>query len=74
MLTKALADVKETLAVDGYELSYHQSQEGDIDIFIKAGPHACEDCLLPKPILEKIIQNALDENCISYLAVNIHLP
>jgi hypothetical protein len=74
MLDKALIDVKEGLALDGYILIAKQQEEGIVEIVIEAGPEACSECLSPKSILESIIRRALEENQVAYKKINITLP
>jgi hypothetical protein len=53
-----LRDVSEMLSFDGYELLVSASAS-ELEVDIAAGPDACEDCLVPKPLMEQIIREAL---------------
>ncbi|HHX75088.1 MAG TPA: hypothetical protein GX699_09320 [Firmicutes bacterium] len=74
MLEKALSGIKESLSYEGYDLLYREREDGVIDIQILAGPDACEDCLVPKPILENMIRRELDEHGVTYTAINLQTP
>ncbi|MEU6645572.1 hypothetical protein ABZ863_23895 [Saccharomonospora sp. NPDC046836] len=54
----ALAKLRATLAADDYELAVSESS-GGFQVRITAGPDACEDCLVPKPLLRAILHDAL---------------
>lgn len=74
MIDQALSEIKERLAVDGYELSVTEVGDGEINIIIKAGPEACSECLSPKPLLERMIANELKQKGIQFTKLNISLP
>jgi hypothetical protein len=55
-----LAPLRATLEADDYRLDV--TEDGDrIAVRISAGPQACADCLVPKPILTDIVRRALGE-------------
>jgi hypothetical protein len=50
--------LKASLAADGYELSI--TSEGDaVSVAVSAGPAACAECLVPKPIFRSILARAM---------------
>ena len=53
-----LRTVRTALEADGYLLDVTESG-GRLDARISAGPHACADCLVPKPVLRTMLQQAL---------------
>jgi hypothetical protein len=57
----ALADVREALEVDGYELSVVPVEGGRVTIEVKAGPNACVECLIPKDVFEQMVTATLGD-------------
>jgi hypothetical protein len=55
---KALEGLRTTLAADDYRLDVAPAGSG-IEVTITAGPDACADCLVPKPLMRSALQNAL---------------
>lgn len=58
-LDGALGKFREMLASDGYDLSWELTGQDKVVVQIEAGPEACEDCLVPLPIMEAIMSDAL---------------
>lgn len=56
----ALREFRDMMARDGYELSWSEIEDRRIVVEIAAGPDACSDCLVPKPVMESIMSDALD--------------
>ena len=54
----ALAGLRSTLEADNYRMSVTESGDG-VEVTITAGPDACADCLVPKPIMRNILHAAL---------------
>jgi hypothetical protein len=54
----ALAGLRATLAADDYVMEVHAEGPG-VQVQITAGPEACADCLVPKPIMRSILHSAL---------------
>jgi hypothetical protein len=54
----ALAGLRSTLAADDYSMDVREGGAG-IEVLISAGPDACADCLVPKPIMLGILKAAL---------------
>lgn len=54
----ALASIKDTLAADDYRLTATETIAG-VEIRIAAGPAACDDCLVPKPLMRAMLHDAL---------------
>jgi hypothetical protein len=46
----ALAGLRRGLQADGYDLVVETVSEGVARVRVTAGPNACEECLVPKPI------------------------
>lgn len=53
---EALADIADGLSVDGYRLDIARAHGDCIELHVVAGPEACADCLVPKPIMLSMIQ------------------
>ena len=54
----ALDGLHATLAADDYAMEMHREGAG-VQVRITAGPDACADCLVPKPIMRSILHGAL---------------
>lgn len=54
----ALAGLRGSLAADDYTLDVHEVGAG-VEVRITAGPDACAECLVPKPIMRGILGGAL---------------
>jgi hypothetical protein len=54
----ALDGLRATLAADDYAMQMHRDGAG-VQVRITAGPDACADCLVPKPIMRSILHSAL---------------
>ena len=53
-----LDQLKQTLQADDYRL--HVDVQGDAaDVKIVAGPDACEECLVPKPLMQSMLAPVL---------------
>jgi hypothetical protein len=58
----ALSGLRSTLEADDYRLSITESvteSGAGVEVTITAGPDACADCLVPKPIMRNILHAAL---------------
>ena len=54
----ALSGLRSTLEADDYRMAV--AEAGDtVEVTITAGPAACDDCLVPKPIMRNILHAAL---------------
>jgi hypothetical protein len=69
----ALADVVRMLSIDGYETSWSVHAD-ELTVKIAAGPNACEECLSPKPVLERIIDDSLRRGGVTGLRVALGYP
>jgi hypothetical protein len=58
-LDGALSKFRDMLASDGYDLSWSLTEQEKVVVQIEAGPDACADCLVPLPIMESIMSDAL---------------
>jgi hypothetical protein len=54
----ALAGLRSTLEADDYRMSIIESGTS-VEVWITAGPDACADCLVPKPIMRSVLHAAL---------------
>jgi hypothetical protein len=65
-----LRTMRAALEADGYLLDV--TEAGDrLDARISAGPAACEDCLVPKPILLAMLHQALG---VPERSIDLHYP
>lgn len=58
-LDTALRKFREMLSSDGYDLSWSLTDQDTVVVQIEAGPDACAECLVPLPIMEAIMSDAL---------------
>jgi hypothetical protein len=68
----ALQPMRDTLAVDGYELEWSLEDQNQIGIQVFAASTACADCLVPPEMMRAIIDDALHET--PYTVGSITLP
>ena len=68
----ALQTFRDVLAADGYLLDWSLSDADRVTIRIAAGPEACADCLVPLPVMEAIMMDALAPT--PYALDHIELP
>ena len=54
----ALSGLRSTLEADDYRMAVTESGSS-VEVTITAGPAACHDCLVPKPIMRNILHAAL---------------
>jgi hypothetical protein len=71
-LDDALRGFRDTLASDGYTLSWSVTGQDGVVVRIEAGADACADCLVPLPVMETIMSNALEPT--PYALDHIVLP
>jgi len=71
-LDGALGGFRDMLATDGYTLSWSLNGENGVVVRIVAGDDACADCLVPLPVMETIMSNALEPT--PYTLDHIVLP
>lgn len=55
---EALTAIRTTLSADDYHLTATPTATG-VEIRITAGPTACDDCLVPKPLMRAMLHDAL---------------
>ena len=58
-LDSALQRFRDVLAADGYDLRWSVTAPDRVVVEIQAGPEACADCLVPLPVMEAIMSDAL---------------
>ena len=69
-IEESLTDMRTMLMADGYALSLAESPDG-LDVRISAGVDACEDCLIPKPLMVDLIRSKLPD---PGQAITVHYP
>jgi hypothetical protein len=62
-ITNALASLGTMLEADGYRLALSEEGPAILVARIEAGPDACEDCLVPKPMMRRYFEDALAPVC-----------
>ncbi len=55
----ALGDLREGMLVDGYALEIRSLDAEVLGIEIAARENACADCLVPKPLMQTMIEAAI---------------
>ena len=58
-LDGALRGFRDMLASDGYELRWSLSSPDKVVVQIVAGQDACAECLVPRPLMEGLLSEAL---------------
>jgi len=72
LLSDALAPICRAIELDGYVT--HHEVDGDTLIFsVEPGSDACEDCLSPKPVLNRMLEQTLAKADL-HMAVHINYP
>jgi hypothetical protein len=71
-LETAFARFRDMLASDGYTLGWSVTGQDRVIVRIEAGPEACADCLVPLPVMEAIMSDALAPT--GYALDHIELP
>jgi hypothetical protein len=59
-LTAALAGPKAMLESDGFEATWDVDAAGGLHFTVSPGSAECQDCLVPKAVMEAILTDALD--------------
>jgi len=55
----AFQTFRDVLASDGYLLRWTPADAAQVVVHVEAGPDACADCLVPLPVMEAIMNDAL---------------
>jgi hypothetical protein len=58
-IADALADIRQSLEVDGYRLGVEGATTHDLRVRITALPGACEECLAPAEVIKMIISGGV---------------
>jgi hypothetical protein len=72
-LVKALQPISSALEADGYFLNAAVAGPG-LKIEIVAGPEACEDCLVPKDMMARMITSVLSEAGVGTPSLEVTYP
>ncbi len=56
---EALEGLRQSFVADGYDLLVEDLKEDRVTLAVTAGPEACEECLVPKPVMQGIILETL---------------
>jgi hypothetical protein len=68
----ALQGLRDVLGADGYRLDYAVQGGQELLVSVVAGPDACADCLVPRPVMEGILADALTGT--PYTVARIDMP
>lgn len=58
-IDRLLDGLREGFQADGYDLKVDAAGADHAAVSVLAGPEACEECLVPKPIVEGMLLKAL---------------
>jgi hypothetical protein len=73
-LEAALGSVSSALDADGYRLAVSAPSTDRVRVEIVAGPDACEECLIPQSMMEKMLQSALGGAGLPHLSLEVVYP
>jgi hypothetical protein len=62
-ISDALSTLGTMLDADGYTLTLSEAGAATLVATIEAGPDACADCLVPKAIMRRYVEDALRPVC-----------
>ncbi|WP_369136921.1 hypothetical protein [Modestobacter versicolor] len=68
----ALQQFREVLASDGYLLRWTAAAADQVVVHVEAGPDACAECLVPLPVMQAIMNDALEST--PYSVDHVVLP
>jgi hypothetical protein len=66
--------VSGALEADGYRLAVSAPEINRLRVEIIAGPEACDDCLVPKSMMEKMLEAALGGAGLPSLPLEVVYP
>jgi Fe-S cluster biogenesis protein NfuA len=69
----ALAEIQQSLAVDGYRLDIELATASGLSVRVVALQGACEECLAPRDVLKMIISAGVD-GAYSPAEIDLSLP
>jgi hypothetical protein len=58
-VSQALTPLRTGVQADGYDLEVRSVENGVAHVLVVAGPNACKECLVPKPIMAGTIKMSL---------------
>ena len=70
----ALELITTTMANDGYALTVSEAAEGTLEVRIEALEDACEECLVPKTVMEPMIESLLAEGGVTPSRLTVAYP
>lgn len=74
---RGLEDLRRALDNDGYILDVAVGASGIVEVTVRAGPDACDDCLVPKSVFRDLVLDAWTEHGgepIEPANVRVHYP
>ncbi|MDE3074039.1 MAG: hypothetical protein KGJ86_01305 [Chloroflexota bacterium] len=72
-MEEALAGIRQSLVADGYDLRIDGLEGGRLRLSILAGPEACEECLVPKDLMKRMLMQCL-ESSDEVQDIELHYP
>jgi hypothetical protein len=73
-VAECLEPLSTALTADGYQLIVDRPADGPFLLRIEAGPEACEECLIPRPLMEDLIQDAFRQGLPQAPEVELRYP
>jgi len=73
-LNTALDDVREGLNADGYDLVVEGLDAGSLKVRIAARENACEECLVPKDLMARMLLAAVSDAAPDVQRVEVAYP
>jgi hypothetical protein len=74
VVAECLEPLSAALTADGYQLIVDRLADGPFLLRIEAGPEACEECLIPRPLMEDLIQDAFRQRLPQPPEVDLRYP
>jgi hypothetical protein len=68
----ALRPISQALESDGYNVAV-ELDGGEVTVRVSAGPDACAECLVPKPLMRELVLQALGDAGIGIAADEVKL-
>lgn len=73
-VVSALSPVSGALNADGYDLAVSIEDPARLRVVISARPESCEECLVPRSLMEAMIASALQEAGLPPMDLSLQYP
>ena len=74
LAVSALEPFSSGLAADGYSLTVSRVEGAGLQVEIVAGPDACKDCLIPKPMFTGMLSDRLAAEGVAFSELTLVYP